>query len=153
MDKIIPIKSCLLTSGKNSAGEEFHQAKITLSLGTGVTGVISVSVSKAGALPASWRFEIEGFKPSVSKVRYEKYDDGLRAFVEVASPDVAHRIERLIALGYVGVVDADLAKFSVVKTEIAKNGGKVCHLRRTADGNLRIRRLPYEVEEAGICLL
>ena len=152
MDKIIPIKSCLLTSGKNSAGEEFHQAKITLSLGTGVTGVISVSVSRAGALPASWRFEIEGFKPSISRVKHEHYDEALRAFVECDEAN-AHRTERLIALGYVGVVDADLAKFSVVKTEIAKNGGKVCHLRRTADGNLRIRRLPYVVEEAGLCLL
>lgn len=151
MEKLVPIKSCVLISGKNSAGEEFHQAKITLSLWTGVTGVISVSVSRAGALPASWRLE-SGIKPVVSCVKHERYDEALRAFVTCDEQN-AHRTERLVALGFVGVVDADLAKFSVVKTEIAKNGGKVCHLRRTADGNLSIRRLPYEVEEAGICLL
>ena len=151
MEKLIPIKSCLLTSGKNSAGEEFHQAKITLSLGAGVTGVISVSVTRAGALPASWKLDA-GIKPAVSCVKYERYDEALRAFVACDERD-AHRTERLVALGYVGVVDADLAAFSVTKTEKGKNNQRVVHLRRTADGVLRVRRLPLEVEEAGICLL
>lgn len=153
MDKLIPVKSCVLVSGCNANGEQFNTAKITIALDTNAVGVISVAVAKAGALPASWKFEVGGFKPSVSKVHYEKYDDALRAFVEVSSEDGADRVERLIALGYVGVVDADLAKFSVIKTEIGKNGQKVCHLRRTTEGNLRIRRLPFEVEEAGLCLL
>ena len=151
MDKIIPIKSCLLISGKNSACEEFHQAKITLSLGTGVTGVISVSVSRAGALPVSWKLDA-GIKPSVSCVKHERYDEALKAFV-TCDERSAHRIERLVALGFVGVNDSDLSSFSVVKTETAKNGGKVCHLRRTAEGVLHIVKLPFTVEEAGVCLL
>lgn len=153
MDKIIPIKSCILVSGRKADGSEFNSAKITLALDVRTVGVIQVSVSKVGSLPASWHFEIEGFKPSVSKVKYERYDEALRAFVEVASAEGAHRTERLVALGYVGVVDADLSKFSVTKTETAKNGCKVCHLRRMEDGVLRIRRLPLQVEEAGLCLL
>lgn len=153
MDKLIPIKSCVLVSGRNANGEQFNTAKITIALDTNTVGVISVAVAKEGALPASWKFEVEGFKPSVSKVRYEKYDEALRAFVEVPSDDGVDRIERLIALGFVCVVDADLSKFSVTKTEIGKNGQKICHLRRTSDGNLRIRRLPLQVEEAGICLI
>ena len=153
MDKIIPIKSCILVSGRKADGSEFNSAKITLALDARTVGVIQVSVSKAGSLPASWRFEIEGFKPSVSKVKYERYDEALRAFVACSDESQAHRTERLVALGYVGVVDADLARFSVVKTDTGKNGQKICYLRRTADGNLRIRRLPLEVEEAGLCLL
>lgn len=153
MDKIIPIKSCLLVSGVNTAGEQFNVAKITLALGPNVVGVIEQSVVKAGALPASWRFEIDGFRPSISKTKYYAYDGGVKAFVETTKAEGAHRVERLIALGYVGVVDVDLAAFSVTKTENGKNNQRIVHLRRTADGGLRIRRLPLEVEEAGICLL
>ena len=153
MEKLVSVKSCVLTSGVNTAGEQFNVAKITLSLGPNVVGVIEQSVVKAGALPASWKFEIEGFRPSISKTKYYVYDGGVKAFVETAKAEGAHRIERLIALGYVGVVDADLAAFSVTKTEKGKNNQRVVHLRRTAEGSLRIRRLPLEVEEAGLCLL
>lgn len=153
MDKLIPVKSCVLVSGRNANGEQFNTAKITIALDTNTVGVMSVAVAKAGSLPASWKFEVEGFKPSVSKVKYERYDEALRAFVACSDESQAHRTERLVALGYVGVVDADLARFSVVKTDTGKNGQKICYLRRTADGNLRIRRLPLQVEEAGICLL
>ena len=152
MEKLVPVKSCILTSGINASGEQFHSAKITLALGTGVTGVISTSVAKAGSLPASWRLA-DGVKPSVSTVKYEAYDESLKAFVKVSSPESAHRVERLVALGWVGVKDADLSRFSVVKTEQGKNGNKVVHLRRTVDGPLHIVKLPTVVEEAGVCLI
>lgn len=153
MEKLVPVKSCVLTSGVNTASELFNTAKITLALSVGVTGVVEVSVSKAGALPANWKFEIEGFRPSVSMTKHYVYDGGVKAFVETAKAEGAHRTERLVALGYVGVVDADLAAFSVTKTEKGKNNQRIVHLRRTAEGVLRIRRLPLEVEEAGLCLL
>lgn len=153
MNKLIPVKSCVLVSGRNSNGEQFNTAKITIALDTNTVGVISVAVAKAGSLPASWKFEVEGFKPSVSKVKYERYDEALRAFVACSDESQAHRTERLVALGYVGVVDADLAAFAVTKTEKGKNNQRIVHLRRTAEGVLRVRRLPLEVEEAGLCLL
>lgn len=149
MNKLIPIKSCVLTTGKNASGETFHTAKLTVSLDDNAVGVISVSVAKANALPASWRLA-EGIKPSISKVEFTRWDGNLKAFIPCASEGQADRSESLVSLGYVGLRDEDLAHFSTIRKETGKKGQVICHLKRVADGQLHIERLPWAVEEAGV---
>ena len=150
--KLIPIKSTTLTTGRNAQGEEFHTAKLTVSLDANTVGVINVSVAKALALPASWHLA-EGVKPSVAKTTFSRWDGNLKAFVPAASEGQADRVEHLISLGYVGLRDEDLKSFSTLRTETGKKGQTIAHLKRVSDGVLHIDRLPWAVEEAGVEVL
>lgn len=151
MNKLIPIKSTTLTTGRNAQGEEFHTAKLTVSLDANTVGVINVSVAKALALPASWHLA-DGVKPSVAKTTFSRWDGNLKAFVPAASEGQADRVEHLISLGYVGLRDDDLKAFAPIRKEVGKKGQQIIHLKRTADGVLHIDRLPWAVEEAGLVI-
>lgn len=149
MNKLIPIKSITLTTGRNAQGEEFHQAKLTVALDVNTVGVISVSVARAKALPASWRIA-DGVKPAIAKTNFSRYDGALKSFIPCASEAQADRIEHLISLGYVGLRDEDLKAFATVRSETGKKGQTIAHLKRVSDGVLHIDRLPWAVEEPGV---
>lgn len=150
--KLVPIKSCVLLTGRNSNGEAYHQAKLTLSLDADTVGVIAVSVNRANALPKSWVIA-DGVKPSISKTQFTRWDNALKSFVPSASAEQADRVESLVSLGYIGVPDEDLKAFAVIRKETGKRGQIIAHLKRTAEGTLNITRLPFATEEAGVEVL
>lgn len=150
--KLVPIKSCVLLKGRNSNGEAYHQAKLTLSLDADTVGVINVSVNRANALPKSWALG-KDIKPTVSKTVFTRWDNALKAFIPASSEGQADRAESLVSLGYAGVRDEDLANFATVKSETGKRGQKIVHLRRVTEGAIHIDRLPLATEEAGIEVL
>lgn len=147
--KLIPVKSCVLTTGKNASGEAFHTAKLTVSLDDTSVGVISVAVSKPNALPKSWAIA-DGIKPAVSKTTFSRWDNALKSFVPSASAEQSDRVESLVSLGYVGIPDEDLRAFAVIRKETGKRGQVIAHLKRVAEGQIHITRLPFETEEAGV---
>lgn len=149
MNKLIPIKSCVLVTGKNAQGETYYSAKLTVSLDATSVGVISVAVNKPNALPKSWAIA-DGVKPSISKTTFQRWDNALKAFIPAASVEQADRAESLVSLGYVGVPDEDLKAFASVKTEVGKKGQNIVHLRRVAEGAIHIEKLPLATEEAGV---
>ena len=149
--KLVPIKSCSLLTGRNAQGEAYHQAKITVSLDASTVGVIVTSVNRANALPKSWVIA-DGVKPSISKTTFQRWDNALKSFIPCASAEQADRIESLISLGYVGLKDEDLKSFATLRSETGKRGQTIIHLKRVAEGNINIEKLPFSVEEAGLVI-
>ena len=149
--KLVPVKSCSLLTGRNAQGEEFHQAKLTVSLDANTVGVIVTSVARANALPKSWVLGND-IKPSIAKTQFTRWDNALKTFIPCASAEQADRIESLVSLGYVGVNDEDLKAFATLRSETGKRGQTIVYLKRVADGNVRIEKLPFSVEEAGLVI-
>lgn len=150
MNKLYPIKSIVLRTARNQAGETYHCARLSFDHG-GAIGIINVSLKSPNVLPKSWGLADGLPAPVINKQTFARFDRNLGKFIPCATAEQADQVDSLVGVGYAGVRQEEIERdFAVVRKDHTKSGEEILFYRRVVPGVLTILPFPRIDEEDGV---